>query len=189
MRTQPRTFTSYNSVISKVLKNEVGISSSIPSISASNSTSKRDCSAIWDTGATHTIIVPKIVTECKLIESGKIDVIGVNGQRERTSTYLVDIWLPNRVCLPGIDVAVMSLSGNEDMLIGMDIINLGDFVVSNYNGKTIFSFRMPSLESIDFLPKKDRLNPHTIINESPKIGRNSTCPCGSGKKYKRCCGT
>lgn len=23
---------------------------------------------------------------------------------------------------------------------------------------------------------------------SPKIGRNSPCPCGSGKKYKRCCG-
>lgn len=22
----------------------------------------------------------------------------------------------------------------------------------------------------------------------PKIGRNSPCPCGSGKKYKKCCG-
>ncbi|MYH39749.1 MAG: SEC-C domain-containing protein, partial [Candidatus Dadabacteria bacterium] len=21
-----------------------------------------------------------------------------------------------------------------------------------------------------------------------KVGRNSPCPCGSGKKYKRCCG-
>jgi uncharacterized protein YecA (UPF0149 family) len=26
-----------------------------------------------------------------------------------------------------------------------------------------------------------------ILNES-KIGRNETCPCGSGKKYKKCCG-
>lgn len=25
-------------------------------------------------------------------------------------------------------------------------------------------------------------------NESPKIGRNDPCPCGSGKKYKQCCG-
>lgn len=24
--------------------------------------------------------------------------------------------------------------------------------------------------------------------ESPKIGRNDPCPCGSGKKYKKCCG-
>jgi len=23
---------------------------------------------------------------------------------------------------------------------------------------------------------------------SPRIGRNEPCPCGSGKKYKRCCG-
>jgi preprotein translocase subunit SecA len=23
----------------------------------------------------------------------------------------------------------------------------------------------------------------------PKIGRNDPCPCGSGKKYKNCCGT
>jgi len=24
--------------------------------------------------------------------------------------------------------------------------------------------------------------------ESPKVGRNDPCPCGSGKKYKKCCG-
>jgi uncharacterized protein len=22
----------------------------------------------------------------------------------------------------------------------------------------------------------------------PKVGRNETCPCGSGKKFKKCCG-
>ena len=26
------------------------------------------------------------------------------------------------------------------------------------------------------------------IRETPKPGRNSPCPCGSGKKYKKCCG-
>jgi preprotein translocase subunit SecA len=24
--------------------------------------------------------------------------------------------------------------------------------------------------------------------EAPKVGRNDPCPCGSGKKYKNCCG-
>ncbi|MFN3455543.1 MAG: SEC-C metal-binding domain-containing protein [Pseudobdellovibrio sp.] len=24
--------------------------------------------------------------------------------------------------------------------------------------------------------------------EAPKIGRNEPCACGSGKKYKKCCG-
>ena len=28
----------------------------------------------------------------------------------------------------------------------------------------------------------------TYKRESPKIGRNDPCPCGSGKKYKKCCG-
>ena len=28
----------------------------------------------------------------------------------------------------------------------------------------------------------------TIVNEGPKVGRNDPCPCGSGKKYKNCCG-
>jgi len=28
----------------------------------------------------------------------------------------------------------------------------------------------------------------TIVREAPKIGRNDPCPCGSGKKYKKCCG-
>lgn len=27
-----------------------------------------------------------------------------------------------------------------------------------------------------------------IVREVPKIGRNEPCPCGSGKKYKKCCG-
>jgi len=28
----------------------------------------------------------------------------------------------------------------------------------------------------------------TIIRQQPKVGRNDPCPCGSGKKYKKCCG-
>jgi len=29
---------------------------------------------------------------------------------------------------------------------------------------------------------------HTFVREGPKIGRNDPCPCGSGKKWKKCCG-
>ena len=28
----------------------------------------------------------------------------------------------------------------------------------------------------------------TFHRETPKVGRNDLCPCGSGKKYKKCCG-
>ena len=30
--------------------------------------------------------------------------------------------------------------------------------------------------------------PKPIVNNGPKVGRNDPCPCGSGKKYKNCCG-
>jgi len=32
------------------------------------------------------------------------------------------------------------------------------------------------------------LKKQTIHSSTPKIGRNDPCPCGSGKKWKRCCG-
>ena len=35
---------------------------------------------------------------------------------------------------------------------------------------------------------KEQKNSGTIHNENRKVGRNDPCPCGSGKKYKQCCG-
>ena len=35
---------------------------------------------------------------------------------------------------------------------------------------------------------KEQKQSQTVRNEGPKIGRNDPCPCGSGKKYKKCCG-
>ena len=35
---------------------------------------------------------------------------------------------------------------------------------------------------------KEQKASQTVRNEGPKIGRNDPCPCGSGKKYKKCCG-
>jgi len=31
------------------------------------------------------------------------------------------------------------------------------------------------------------LNPPKPIETGPKVGRNDPCPCGSGKKFKKCC--
>ncbi|MCL2558759.1 MAG: YchJ family protein [Treponema sp.] len=30
--------------------------------------------------------------------------------------------------------------------------------------------------------------PRTVVRASAKVGRNDPCPCGSGRKYKHCCG-
>ncbi len=38
-------------------------------------------------------------------------------------------------------------------------------------------------------PKESKEVSHMpITNDGPKVGRNDPCPCGSGKKYKNCCG-
>ena len=34
----------------------------------------------------------------------------------------------------------------------------------------------------------DWLKEQSGIKIIPKVGRNDLCPCGSGKKYKKCCG-
>ena len=34
--------------------------------------------------------------------------------------------------------------------------------------------------------QRDNVKP--VVREGPKVGRNDQCPCGSGKKYKHCCG-
>ena len=36
-------------------------------------------------------------------------------------------------------------------------------------------------------PAEPATAPQTIRRQGPKIGRNEPCPCGSGKKFKRCC--
>ena len=42
-------------------------------------------------------------------------------------------------------------------------------------------------EKMTELAKKYKQS-RTVRRETPKVGRNDPCPCGSGKKYKHCCG-
>jgi len=51
------------------------------------------------------------------------------------------------------------------------------------------SLRDTAISLVDgsITPKEGGLN-KTVVNEGPKVGRNDLCPCGSGKKYKNCCG-
>ncbi len=43
-------------------------------------------------------------------------------------------------------------------------------------------------EEIDPLPSRGGHGTATVKRSQPKVGRNDPCPCGSGKKYKKCCG-
>ena len=41
---------------------------------------------------------------------------------------------------------------------------------------------------VEPLDDEDEYYPETFVRAEPKVGRNEPCPCGSGKKYKKCCG-
>ena len=48
-----------------------------------------------------------------------------------------------------------------------------------------------ALQALNSLDKGQQMKSEvnkTVVNQGPKVGRNDPCPCGSGKKYKQCCG-
>lgn len=106
--------------------------------------------ALWDTGATNSMITPVVAQRSELTQFGVTQVHTAGGALDETPVYVIDLYLPNRVTMTDLMVAQGHFQG-ADVLIGMDIINHGDFSVSNYEGVTVFSFRIPSVQEIDFV--------------------------------------
>lgn len=145
----------------------------------------RKYQALYDTGATHSSISPKVVSDLGLASVGAQNV-GVGGGTLATTAHLVNIGLPNKVMFQMMRVAQVAVQGGIDVLIGMDILGVGDFAVTHHKGSTTFSFCCPSRREIDFVAEVTDSNATPL--HSNKISRNSPCPCGSGKKYKKCHG-
>ena len=161
-------FTTYSQGLRNVLKNEVGIAAA-----GGDSQDAKPFLAVWDTGATATIVTKRVVDECGLIQTGLTEVRGVHDLSETKPTYLVNLFLPNKVRVTDLKVAEAPLPGDADVLVGMDIIGMGDFAVSSYQGNTSFSFRIPSVERVDFLPPKVRPNPPTQIRNTERLVETS----------------
>ena len=144
-----------------VLKNECGISPAWDPRAGGSQPKFVAFQAIWDTGATNSVITQKVVDDCGLVATGMTKVRGVHGVSQ-SETYLVNIVLPDNVVFSGVRVTKGTFTGG-DILIGMDIINRGDFTVTNHNGITKFSYRIPSQGHIDFVEeiRKARAKPQT----------------------------
>lgn len=102
---------------------------------------------IWDTGATGSCISTVLAKRLGLTSTGAETISTANGDAI-AETYVVDVLLPNSVLVRDLVVAASNMS--EDMLLGMDIIGMGDFAVTNYQNRTVMSFRIPSARTIDF---------------------------------------
>ncbi len=126
-------------------------------VSAFDKTKTKKINAIWDTGATNSVITPQVFQELCLYAIDKAIVNGVNSRKEVPVT-LIHIGLPNHLLIPNRRVSVCDIAGG-DMLIGMDIIARGDFSISTGDGKTLFSFAMPPFENkVNLVDKANKVN-------------------------------
>ena len=95
--------------------------------------------AIWDTGADTTIISSRIVKELNLQPYKAGGIGGATG----SNVYLVHVLTPTGDFVANVEVMENDFQ-DIDVLIGMDVIVFGDFLITNKDGKTTFQFRTPS---------------------------------------------
>ena len=114
--------------------------------------------AIWDTGASQTVITHRLMSHLNLIPIETKLVHGINS-KQLVDVVAISIKLPNGFLIPDIRVFVCDIPSPIDILIGMDIIQLGDLHISNTGGQTLFSFVIPPLpEQFDLAQEADALN-------------------------------
>lgn len=175
--------------IPAVLKIDISINSTI----VDSNNKKFKCKGIWDTGATSSAISSEVAKRCGLVPISKA-IVHTAGGVVSQNVYLVDIELPNDVVMKSVRVTEIPQINGADALIGMDIMSMGDMALTHHNKKTIFTFRFPSVEDIDFVEmikiENEKIKKELERQQEQLLIKNGNkkCPCGSGRKYRYCCG-
>ena len=149
MKLEPISFTMSVDRKVGVLKTPIGIYTT-KEFNKSFKGVKKHYTALWDTGSTMTVISDYLAKEMKLEPVGEM-IADTAGGKYVAKRYIISLHLPNRLNIENVMISSGKLGPGIDILIGMDIITLGDFAITNYNNKTVFSFRFPSSEVIDFV--------------------------------------
>ena len=90
----------------------------------------------------------------------------------------------------GIDNQIEEMEENSEVSLAFDKEKLYKNMVG---AKADWLYELPEWDEI-FTPEakdalyKEQRRSTTIVRDGKKVGRNDPCPCGSGKKYKKCCG-
>ncbi|HZK77117.1 MAG TPA: hypothetical protein VFD13_09430, partial [Candidatus Kapabacteria bacterium] len=76
--------------------------------------------------------------------------------------------LPNQVMVSRIRATECDEDqGKFDVIIGMSVITLGDFAISQPRDETVFTFRIPSIESIDFVEQAEAYSVQSLKKMTP----------------------
>jgi hypothetical protein len=106
--------------------------------------------ALWDTGASKSVISQPLARQLGLKAAGATNVSHAGGS-SISPTYLVNFFLPTGVGILGVLATEFPGHINFGAIIGMDVITLGDFSITNVDGRTCMSFRTPSLQIVDYV--------------------------------------
>ncbi|MCQ2245091.1 MAG: retropepsin-like domain-containing protein [Bacteroidaceae bacterium] len=98
--------------------------------------------AAWDTGAENTYISPRVAEALELTPIGNTKVMALGGSRD-VDIYEIALALPNGRLYHDYKVYCDDID-DYDVLLGMDIIGETDFLITNKDRQTTFSFRSPS---------------------------------------------
>ncbi|MCQ2960481.1 MAG: hypothetical protein MJ198_09905 [Bacteroidales bacterium] len=107
-----------------------------------------DITGLWDTGAISSVISQRLISILNLFPISKCEMQYAQGKKF-VNVYKINLLLPNGIEIKGLTVTE-GIFENFDILIGMDIIRLGDFAITHKNGGTKFSFQIPSTNDIEF---------------------------------------
>ena len=99
--------------ISPVLTSEVYITAPFEPSNPPKKADRKQFLAIWDTGATNSVITQKVVQECGLSPIAIVNVHTAGGEA-LSNVYLVSIRLPNKVIIPQIRVTEGTISGDVE---------------------------------------------------------------------------
>jgi hypothetical protein len=146
--------------------------------------------AIWDTGATGSVITQEVLDHLHILSSGitKVNTTTLIGAPK--PTFLVDIFLKPDVRVQAVTVTsgLIAAEHGINCLLGMEIITLGDFSITNFQGNTCMSFRIPSQYEVNFVEKINKEMDFAKRHFDAKRSWQNPCICGSGKKFKNCHG-
>lgn len=137
--------------IARVIESSVGVS--LPFIgdpSLEKDITIKTFKGIWDTGASGSVITLKVAEELGLHPTGKKQVHTASNSGLK-NTYLVNIYLPMGVAIPNVTVTEGVLPRDIEVLIGMDIITVGDFTITHKDGKTKMTFGVPAHKDVDYV--------------------------------------
>lgn len=106
--------------------------------------------ALWDTGATQSCISDRLANDLALELVGFVEIGSAVGIHS-VPIYYANLALPNRLVFHDIELVQFTYTGDDcDLIIGMDIMTQGDLALTNFEGRTFFSFRIPSRHTVDF---------------------------------------